>query len=515
MKFLAVHPSPLMYTKIYLRLEPLGLELLSQAARLAGHEVRLIDLQVESHKDYFKILEQWKPDAIGFSLNYLANVPEIIDLARLTRSRLPESFLFVGGHSASFVAADLLKHAQGDIDCVLKGEGEAAIVKLLLAAGEDRKSIRKVPGVVTLDGAGPPPQFVENLDDLRPARDLIRHRNKYFIGVLDPCASIEFARGCPWDCSFCSAWTFYGRSYRTISPLKVLEDLETVREPGIFIVDDVAFIQEKHGYEIGEAILKKGIRKEYYLETRGDVLLRNKELFKFWKRLGMKYMFLGIEAIDAEGLALHRKRISIGKNFEALEFARSLGITVAINLIADPGWDRKRFETVRDWCLEIPEIVNISVNTPYPGTESWVTESRKLQTRDYRLFDIQHAVLPTTLPLPEFYGELVKTQQILNRKHLGWNALKGTTTIVARHLLHGQTNFLKMLWKFNSVYNPHLQMSDHAQTVKYEMTLPPPPQSEVKPAMLYIHEGQGRQGRALSDTTEQFVDETRMGINPS
>ncbi|MHB8542612.1 MAG: hopanoid C-3 methylase HpnR [Leptospirales bacterium] len=515
MKFLAVHPSPLMYTKIYLRLEPLGLELLAQAARQAGHEVRLIDLQVESHKDYFKILEQWKPDAIGFSLNYLANVPEIIDLARLTRSRLPGSFLFVGGHSASFVAGDLLRHAQGDIDCVLKGEGEAAIVKLLLAAGEDRKSIRKVPGVVTLDGAGPPPLFVENLDDLRPARDLLRHRNKYFIGVLDPCASIEFARGCPWDCSFCSAWTFYGRSYRTVSPAKVLEDLETVREPGIFIVDDVAFIQEKHGYEIGEAILKKGIRKEYYLETRGDVLLRNKELFKFWKRLGMKYMFLGIEAIDAEGLALHRKRISLGKNFEALEFARSLGITVAINLIADPGWDRKRFETVRTWCLEIPEIVNISVNTPYPGTESWVTEARKLQTRDYRLFDIQHAVLPTTLPLPEFYGELVKTQQILNRKHLGWKALKGTATIVARHLLHGQTNFLKMLWKFNSVYNPNLQMSDHVQPIKYEMALPPPPQSEVKPAMLYIHEGRGRQGRAISDTTEQFVEETRMGSNPS
>ena len=37
-----------MYTKIYLRLEPLGLELVAQAARNAGHHVRLIDLQVES-----------------------------------------------------------------------------------------------------------------------------------------------------------------------------------------------------------------------------------------------------------------------------------------------------------------------------------------------------------------------------------------------------------------------------------------------------------------------------------
>lgn len=510
MKFLAVHPSPLMYTKIYLRLEPLGLELLAQAARQAGHEVQLIDLQVESSREYFNILERWKPDAVGFSLNYLANVPEVIDLVRSTRTRLPGSFLFVGGHSASFVARDLLVHAEGALDCVLKGEGEASIVTLLETARIDRTAVRSVPGAVTSEGEGPPPIFVKNLDDLRPARDLLRHRDKYFIGVLDPCASIEFARGCPWDCSFCSAWTFYGRSYRTVSPEKAAEDLESIREPGIFIVDDVAFIQEKHGFEIGEAVLKRKIRKEYYLETRGDVLLRNKELFRFWKSLGMKYMFLGVEAIDAEGLKLHRKRISLGKNFEALSFARSLGITVAINLIADPGWDRKRFETVREWCLEIPEIVNISVNTPYPGTESWHTETRKIQTRDYRLFDIQHAVLPTALPLHEFYGELVKTQQILNRKHLGWKALMGTATIVARHLLHGQTNFLKMLWKFNSVYDPNLQLTDHQQPIKYAMAPPPESQARIKPSLLYIHAEHDHPGRALSDATEQFVDETRM-----
>ena len=59
--------------------------------------------------------------------------------------------------------------------------------------------------------------MIETLDDTLPARDLVKKRHKYFIGVLDPCASIEFSRGCPWDCSFCSAWTFYGRSYRKVS----------------------------------------------------------------------------------------------------------------------------------------------------------------------------------------------------------------------------------------------------------------------------------------------------------
>ena len=511
MKFLAVHPSPLMYTRIYLRLEPLGLEMVGQAARQAGHDVRLIDLQVETWKDYLTLINTWKPDAVAFSCNYLANVPEIVDLAKLTKKELSNTFVFVGGHSASFVAREFLEHGDGAIDCVLRGEGEVSVPKLLLAVEHDRKAIMKVPGVMTLDGEGPPPQFIESLDDVGPARDLLRYRRKYFIGVLDPCSSIEFARGCPWDCSFCSAWTFYGRSYRMVSTEKAVEELEQVQEPGIFLVDDVAFIQAKQGLEIGEAVARRGIKKQYYMETRGDVLLRNKEVFRFWKTLGLQYMFLGVEAIDEEGLRMHRKRISLGRNFEALEFARSLGITVAINLIVDPDWDQKRFKTVRQWCMEIPEIVNISVNTPYPGTESWLTESRKLQTRDYRLFDIQHAVLPTRMPLPEFYAELVRTQQILNKKHLGWAALKSTATLAAGHLMRGQTNFVKMLWKFNSVFNPKLQMADHQRPVSYEMSLPPSAQDPVNSKLLYILPPKGRRGRAVDDSTEQFVETSRMG----
>jgi hopanoid C-3 methylase HpnR len=499
-----------MYTKVFLRLEPLGLELVAASAQKAGHDVRLIDLQAESHADYFRLLERFRPDAVGFSCNYLANVPEIIDLSRATKKLYPNVHVFVGGHSASFIAGELLEHGQGAIDCVLRGEGEANTPLLLEAvASGDPSAPARVPGAVTPAGSGPPPVLVRSLDDLRPARSLLRHRRRYFLGVLDPCASIEFTRGCPWDCSFCSAWTFYGRGYRTISPERVVEDLESIREPGVFIVDDVAFIQAEQGFRIGEAIARKGIRKQYYLETRGDVLLRNREVFRLWKRLGLEYMFLGLEAIDAEGLLKHRKRVSLGKNFEALEFARTLGVTVAINLIADPDWDRERFEVVRQWCRETPEIVNISVNTPYPGTETWLTESRRVQTRDYRLYDIQHAVLPTKLPLPEFYDELVKTQRVLNGKHLGWQALTEVTKLAASRLVRGQTNFLRMLWKFNSVYDPALLLADHGKAVDYEMALPPPAQERVDAGRLYVLPGAPRTGRAIDAATEQFVDETR------
>jgi hopanoid C-3 methylase HpnR len=471
MKVLFVHPSCLMYSEIYLRLEPLGVELVAAAARQAGHSVRLLDLQVARHEDYFQLLDRWQPEAVGFSLNYLANVPEVIDLVLATRRRLPGCFIFAGGHSASFVAHALIAHADGALDCVVRGEGEGITPQLLdrVASGA---SFETLPGIVTATGEGPAPRFVDSLDRVTPARDLLPHRRRYFIGTLDPCASIEFTRGCPWDCSFCSAWTFYGRSYRQLSPERAVEDLQSIREPNVFIVDDVAFIYPEAGLALARAIERRGIRKRYYLETRGDVLLRNKEVFEYWKRLGLEYMFLGLEAIDEEGLKLYRKRVTLSKNFEALEYARSLGITVAVNIIADPEWDERRFATVREWALSVPEIVHLTVNTPYPGTETWATESRKLTTRDYRLFDVQHAVLPTKLPLERFYQELVRTQEVINKKHLGFAALRDTFFLAAKLLAQGQTNFVRMLWKFHRVYNPARQLADHSRPVRYEIPLP-------------------------------------------
>jgi hopanoid C-3 methylase HpnR len=516
MKLLFVHPGPLLYTNVFLRLEPLGLELVAAAARRAKHAVRLIDLQVESHAAYHAMIAEWQPDLIAFSCNYLANVPEIVDLAKATKIALPRCFICVGGHSASFTASAIVEHGEGAIDCVLKGEGETGIVQLLDAVAGDRNAIAQVPGAVTADGEGPRPRFVERLDEVRPARDLLRHRRKYFIGVLDPCASIEFSRGCPWDCSFCSAWTFYGRSYRALSADSVIEDLAAVPEPGVFIVDDVAFIQARHGFEIGEAIARKGIRKKYYLETRGDVLLRNKEVFQFWKTLGLTQIFIGVEAIDEDGLRKFRKRIPLGRNFEALEFARSLGIGVAINIIADPDWDEERFRIVRDWCMDVPEVVNISINTPYPGTETWLTEQDRLATRDYRLFDIQHAVLPTKLPLADFYRELLQTQRVLYGKHMNWWTVPQLARELGGNLIRGQTNFMRGIMNYRKVYNAEKMLADHARPVHYELPLSPrsgPDTPAAKASQLYIHAHRGRTGRSIDDSTESFVEATRMGAS--
>src|SRR5579885_3252649 len=110
MRVLFVHPGPLMYSEIYLRLEPLGLERVAQALRAAGHEVRIVDLQTFSVRELHGEIAAFRPRALGFSLNYLANLPEVVDLAKSVKRLQPSCYVFVGGHSASFVAEELLAH---------------------------------------------------------------------------------------------------------------------------------------------------------------------------------------------------------------------------------------------------------------------------------------------------------------------------------------------------------------------------------------------------------------------
>src|ERR1700754_560658 len=124
MRLLLVHPSALMYSEIFLRLEPLGLERVAGAARDAGHEVRVVDLQVSSPEILAKELAAFRPEALGISLNYLANIPEAIEIAASAKETVPGIFVFFGGHSVSFVAKEVLEQAEGSVDAVVRGEGE-------------------------------------------------------------------------------------------------------------------------------------------------------------------------------------------------------------------------------------------------------------------------------------------------------------------------------------------------------------------------------------------------------
>ncbi len=52
------------------------------------------------------------------------------------------------------------------------------------------------------------------------------------------------------------------------------------------------------------------------------------------------------------------------------------------------------------------KYATFTVMTPLPGTELHAEREGELLSRKPELYDIVHALLPTTLPLPEFYQEM-------------------------------------------------------------------------------------------------------------
>ena len=64
MRVLLVHPSALMYSEIFLRLEPLGLERVAAAVLADGHEVRLIDLQVHDRGELERQLAEMSAELL-------------------------------------------------------------------------------------------------------------------------------------------------------------------------------------------------------------------------------------------------------------------------------------------------------------------------------------------------------------------------------------------------------------------------------------------------------------------
>ena len=46
-----------------------------------------------------------------------------------------------------------------------------------------------------------------------------------------------------------------------------------------------------------------------------------------------------------------------------------------------------------------------SILTPLPGTDLWDAAKKNVTTHEWEMYDIVHTVLPTKLPLDEFYAE--------------------------------------------------------------------------------------------------------------
>ena len=185
-----------------------------------------------------------------------------------------------------------------------------------------------------------------------------------------------------------------------------MRELQEVEAPNVFLTDDIFWMNVNRGRELAEALKASGIRKHYTIQTRSDIICKFPHLIEQWRDCGPMTIFIGLEKIDDAGLASVNKSNSAANNDRAIEILRDLGVGYTPNFIVDPSWGHEDFDKLKHW-IDRTGAYNsgFSVLTPLPGTDLWDDVKQDLKTEDWELFDIAHTVLPTKLPLDEFYRE--------------------------------------------------------------------------------------------------------------
>jgi anaerobic magnesium-protoporphyrin IX monomethyl ester cyclase len=78
-------------------------------------------------------------------------------------------------------------------------------------------------GQVVATPAEPP---IQDLDRITPDWGILEWDKYIYIPMGVRVAIPNFARGCPFTCTFCSQWKFW-RDYRIRDPKKVVDEIET------------------------------------------------------------------------------------------------------------------------------------------------------------------------------------------------------------------------------------------------------------------------------------------------
>ncbi len=388
--------------------EPLGLECVAGAVEAGGHDCAIFDLRIDGEEAGLAACHKFAPDVVGLECNFTTERYRTIRLARAVADLLPSAFVVLGGHDAT---RDWQWFEDPAVDAIAAGDGEETL-PLLLDALRDGRDLTAVPGLaIRIDGervrTAPPPER-RDLDSLPPpARHLVRaYAPQYYINYRRPMALLETARGCPFRCNFCSVWKFHETTLRTKSPERVVQELAGIEAPNVFITDDIFWLDVRRGREMARQIKRAGISKYFTVQTRTDIVCRSPDLIEEWKDCGHLAIFLGLEAVTDGGLDAVNKRSTASTNRRAIEILKDLGVGFTPNFIVDPAWDHDDFARLRSWIEELGAYNSgFSVLTPLPGTDLWDTMRDRITTANWELFDIVHTVLPTRLPLAEFYRE--------------------------------------------------------------------------------------------------------------
>jgi len=408
MKVLLVQPpscDPLT-DKIFL-FEPLALEYLGAGLKLDGHTVEILDARL--NPDIEAACLRFQPQVAGLT-GFTSHLNIVKDLAARLKKLLPGVVVVVGGHHATVRPEDFNIPA---IDALVIGEGVFALREIVDAIGAGRGFLH-IDGVAVPDEGGmrySPSRRYTDLNKLPlPDRSLTAvYRKDYFSEWFKPLASVRTSLGCTARCNFCALWSITGGKYLRRFPESVVEELKTITEPNVFFCDDESMCDVKRMDRLADLIKESSIRKKYFLYARVDTIVKHPELFAKWAKIGLRQVFVGMEDYSDERLAAMNKGITAAQQGEAVQILDSLGIMMYASYMVSPSYTRQDFRNLLAYVRRMKhKYATFTVLTPLPGTQLYAQRERELLSHKPELYDMVHALLPTSLPLKEFYEEYVR-----------------------------------------------------------------------------------------------------------
>lgn len=393
-------------------MEPIALEYIGASVR-KDHDVKLVDFRAEAETDLEELLNSFKPDIIGTGALTI-EVNSVKQLFSRVKKIMPEILTVVGGQHATLIPQDFFEKY---IDVVVVGEGTGPFKKIC-ECYETQKSFEDIEniyyrknGKMVFTRKEPFP----GLDVLPlPDRTLTSHiRYKFKSSLLfnEPTgtACVRASVGCTFNCKFCSVINVMNRKVYRRNIDSIIEELESLDEPFIYWLDDEFLLDPKRAILLAKELDKAGIKKYHHFFARSDTIINHPECIEEWAKVGLILIYTGLESFREKDLKAMRKGTTISKNSEALRICHSNNVRVMANFIVYQDFDKQDFKNfakfVRDLDIFKPSF---SVLTPFPGTALYEENKEKLISRDYDLFDAFHTLLPTKLPLKQFYKEFSK-----------------------------------------------------------------------------------------------------------
>ncbi len=402
----------------YFSSSPLGIETLAAHAR-AYADVSLADMRSKGHdvETHAEQLLADSPDVIGLSVNSAPHTKYALALAKAIKRRRRDIRILVGGQQVTFLVEEMLE--PGDIDAVVRGEGEHSLCEIL-AAGD----FRGVAGVSWRRNGTirnePDRPLIENLDTvLSPARDLLPDRSRYRMGAYRV-EGIETSRGCPHHCSFCSIRNFHRGKWRAKSVARVMQEVDDILEryperKVIYFADDSFATDIRRVEEICKAIVERKADVYFWCQARGDVLARHPKVVEWMGKAHFAAVLMGVETPIARLMKEARKDASVEQIRQAIELLQANDIGVwGTFVLGLPGETREETEAAAAF---IPttgvDVAQITVATPIPGSSLYdeAKAEGRLEVLDWDHYDFTS---------PTMTGQMAKKDidSIMHRAYL-------------------------------------------------------------------------------------------------